>query len=119
MVKLARMANCSSTDLVQKRKEGFIAATLKVLEGAFRLTTEAAMKNRSTRDITVQFPTVTAGIRAPTSGQESWRQGSPGVIEADHSDPRGDRPVQMKDPLTYLQAPKQGLRPSKAFPWAN
>ena len=53
---------------VRKRKEGFIAATLKVLDGAFRLTTDAAVKHRTTRDITVQFPTVTAGI----CGTDIW-----------------------------------------------
>src|SRR5258706_1463605 len=110
MVKLGENGKLQLTDLVQKRKEGFIAATLKVLEGAFRLTTEAAMKNRRTRDITVQFPTGTAGIR----GTDIWGKnlGAKEVlllIEGKTTVPRaGDQPVQMKDPLTYLQAPKAG-----------
>ena len=68
VVKLGASGKLKLSDLVQRRKEGFIAATLKVLEGAFRFTTEAAVKNRGTRDITVQFPTVTAGIR----GTDIW-----------------------------------------------
>jgi len=110
VVKLGENGKLQLTDLVQRRKEGFIAATLKVLEGAFRLTTEAAMKNRRTRDITVQFPTVTAGIR----GTDIWGKnlGDKEVvvlIEGKITVTRaGDQPVEMKDPLTYLQAPKTG-----------
>ena len=110
MVKLGENGKLHLSDLVQKRKEGFLAATLKVLEGAFRFTTEAAMKTRGRRDITVQFPTVTAGIR----GTDIWGKnlGDKEVvvlIEGKITVTRaGDQPVEMKDPLTYLQAPKTG-----------
>ena len=118
VVKLGENGKLKLTDLVQKRKEGFIAATLKVLEGAFRFTTAAAVKNRGTRNITVQFPTVTAGIR----GTDIWGKnlGDKEVlvlIEGKITVTRaGDQPVQMKDPLTYLQAPKAGTASVEAVP---
>jgi SPOR domain/FecR protein len=118
MVKLGENGKLQLSDLLQKRKEGLIAATLKVLEGAFRFTTEAAVKNRGSRDITVQFPTVTAGIR----GTDIWGKnlGDTEVlvlIEGKITVTRaGDQPVQMKDPLTYLQAPKAGSATVEAVP---
>jgi hypothetical protein len=110
IVKLGENGRLQLSDLMQRRKEGFIAATLKVIEGAFRFTTAAALKNRAIRDITVQLPTVTAGIR----GTDIWGKnlGDKEVIvliEGKITVTRaGDQPVQMKDALTYLQAPKSG-----------
>jgi cell division septation protein DedD len=118
VVKLGENGKLLLSDLMQRRKDGFIAATLKVLEGAFRFTTEAAMKSRSTRDITVQFPTITAGIR----GTDIWGKnlGEKEVIvliEGTITVTRtGDQLVQMKDPLTYLQAPKTGATTVEAVP---
>lgn len=118
MVKLGENGKLLLSELMQKRKEGFIAATLKVLEGAFRFTTEAAVRNRGTRDITVQFPTITAGIR----GTDIWGKnlGEKEVvvlIEGKITVTRpGDQPVQMKDALTYLQAPKTGAATVEAVP---
>jgi cell division septation protein DedD len=118
VVKLGENGRLKLTDLVQKRKQGFIAATLKVLEGAFRFTTAAALKNRGTRDITVQFPTVTAGIR----GTDIWGKNLGDrevlvLIEGKITVTRaGDPPMQMKDPLTYLQAPKAGSATVEAVP---
>jgi hypothetical protein len=89
-----------------------------VLEGAFRFTTEAAVKHRTTRDITVQFPTVTAGIR----GTDIWGKNLGDrqvlvLIEGKITVTRdGDKPVDMKDPLTYLQAPKSGNATVEAVP---
>jgi len=118
VVKLGENGRLQLSDLVQKRKEGFIAATLKVIEGAFRFTTNAAAKARGSRDITVQFPTVTAGIR----GTDIWGKnlGDKEVvvlIEGKIIVTRtGDHPVEMKDPLTYLQAPKTGAATVEAVP---
>ncbi len=117
-IKLGENGKLRLADLMQKRKQGFISATLKVLEGAFRFTTDAALKNRRTRDITVQFPTVTAGIR----GTDIWGKnlGDKEVvvlIEGRITVTRaGDQPLQMKDPLTYLQAPKTGTASVAAVP---
>ena len=118
VVKLGENGRLQLSDLVQKRKQGFLAATLKVLEGAFRFTTDVAVKARSSRDITVQFPTITAGIR----GTDIWGKnlGDKEVlvlIEGKITVTRaGDQPVQMKDPLTYLQAPKAGTASVEAVP---
>jgi cell division septation protein DedD len=118
VVKLGENGKLQLSDLVQKRKEGFIAATLKVIEGAFRFTTNAAAKARGSRDITVQFPTVTAGIR----GTDIWGKnlGDKEVvvlIEGKITVTRtGEHPVEMKDPLTYLQAPKTGAATVEAVP---
>jgi hypothetical protein len=118
VVKLGENGKLQLSDLVQKRKGGFIAATLRVLEGAFRFTTEAGVKNRTSRDITVQFATVTAGIR----GTDIWGKnlGDKEVVVLIEGKiivtRKGDQPVQMKDPLTYLQAPKSGTATVEAVP---
>ncbi|MBC8007369.1 MAG: FecR domain-containing protein [Prolixibacteraceae bacterium] len=118
VVKLGENGKLQLSGLMQKRKAGFISATLKVLEGAFRFTTDAALKNRRTRDITVQFPTVTAGIR----GTDIWGKnlGDKEVvvlIEGKITVTRaGEQPLQMNDPLTYLQAPKAGTASVAAVP---
>ena len=118
VVKLGENGRLQLSDLMQKRKQGFLAATLKVLEGAFRFTTDVALKARGSRDITVQFPTITAGIR----GTDIWGKnlGDKEVvvlIEGKITVTRtGDQPVEMKDPLTYLQAPKTGAATVEAVP---
>ena len=118
VVKLGENGRLQLSDLVQKRKQGFLAATLNVLEGAFRFTTAVAVKARGSRDITVKFPLVTAGIR----GTDIWGKnlGDKEVvvlIEGKISVTRkGDQPVEMKDPLTYLQAPKAGAATVEAVP---
>lgn len=107
-VKLGENGRLQLADLVQRRRDNFLGATLKVLEGAFRFTTEAVVRARGKRDITVQFPTITAGIR----GTDIWGKnlGDKEVlvlIEGRITVARaGDPPLEMKDPLTYLQAPK-------------
>jgi hypothetical protein len=117
-VKLGENGRLRLSDLVQKSKEGFISATLKVLEGAFRFTTEAALRGRTTRNITVQFPTITAGIR----GTDIWGKNLgdkevlvliEGHITVTHS---GKPPMEMKDPLTYLRAPTAGNATVDAVP---
>lgn len=109
-VKLGENARLLLTDVVQRRKDSFLGATLRVIEGAFRFTTGAALKARTSRDIVVQFPTVTAGIR----GTDIWGKNLGDrevvvLIEGHITISRaGDTPVEMKEALTYLQAPKEG-----------
>ena len=118
VVKLGENGKLKLSDLVQKREEGFFAATLKVLEGALRFTTAAALKSRVTRDITVQFPSISAGIH----GTDIWGKnlGDKEVLVLIEGKiivtRKGDRPVQMQDPLTYLQAPKTGTATVEAVP---
>jgi len=118
VVKLGENGRLQLSDVVQRRKENFLGATLRVLEGAFRFTTDAALKARTSRDIVVQFPSITAGIR----GTDIWGKNLgdkevmvliEGKITVTRS---GDQPVEMKDPLTYMQAPKQGAATVEAVP---
>ncbi|MGH8767577.1 MAG: FecR domain-containing protein [Burkholderiales bacterium] len=110
MVKLGENGQLQISGLLQRRQQNFVKATLKVLAGAFRFTTEAVTRTRARRDITVQFATITAGIR----GTDIWGKnlGDKEVlvlIEGKVTVTRaGDAPLEMKDPLTYLQAPKTG-----------
>ena len=109
-VKLGENATLTLSELVQKPRDHFIGATLKVLEGAFRFTTETAMKYRARRDITVQFATLTAGIR----GTDIWGKNLGDrevivLIEGKITVTRSGEPtMQMTDALTYLQAPRAG-----------
>ncbi len=118
VVKLGENGRLQLAGLVQKREDGFIAATLKVLAGAFRFTTGSAAKARSTRDITIQFPTITAGIR----GTDIWGKNLGDrevlvLIEGKVTVSRaGEAPLQMQDPLTYLQALKTGSASVEAVP---
>lgn len=117
-VKLGENGRLQLADVVQRRKDNFLGATLRVLAGAFRFTTDAALKAKTSRDIVVQFPTVTAGIR----GTDIWGKnlGDKEVvvlIEGHITVSRtGDTPVEMKDPLTYLQAPKEGAASVEPVP---
>lgn len=118
VVKLGENGRLQLSDVVQRRKENFLGATLRVLEGAFRFTTDAALKARTSRDIVVRFPSITAGIR----GTDIWGKnlGDKEVvvlIEGKISVTRsGEQPVEMKDPLTYMQAPKEGAATVEAVP---
>jgi len=56
MVKLGENGQLQLSELVQRPRQNFLGATLKVLEGTFRFTTEAVQRTRARRDITVQFP---------------------------------------------------------------
>ena len=118
MVKIGENGQLQLSELVQRRQQNFLGATLKVLAGAFRFTTAAVQRTRARRDITVQFPTITAGIR----GTDIWGKnlGDKEVlvlIEGKVTVTRaGDAPVEMKDPLTYLQAPKTGAATVEAVP---
>jgi cell division septation protein DedD len=110
MVKLGENGQLRISGLTLRRQQNFISATLKVLEGAFRFTTAAVQSTHAKRDITVEFQTITAGIR----GTDIWGKNLGDrevlvLIEGKITVARaGDAPVEMKDPLTYLQAPKAG-----------
>ncbi len=117
-VKLGENGRLQLAELVQKRRQGTIAATLKVLEGAFRFTTPAFMKQRGTRAITVQFPTLTAGIR----GTDIWGKNLGDrevlvLIEGKVTVTRtGEPPVDMNEALTYLQATANEASSVQAVP---
>lgn len=117
-VKLGENGRLQLADLEQRRKQGFIAATLKVLEGAFRFTTPAGIKRRGTRSVTVQFPTLTAGIR----GTDIWGKNLGDrevlvLIEGKVTVKRtGEPAVELNEPLTYLDAPAGAASSIQAVP---
>jgi cell division septation protein DedD len=83
-------------------------ATLQVLTGAFRFTTAAVAKVRAQRDVTIQLPTVTVGIR----GTDLWGKAQTDrefvvLIEGRIAVKRGDgAQVEMTEPLSVFDAPK-------------
>jgi len=93
---------------------GLFRATLQVLTGAFRFTTAALAKTRMQRDVRIQLPTVTAGIR----GTDLWGKAQPErefivLIEGAITVRRGDAPeVTMDQPLSLFNAPTDTATPA-------
>jgi hypothetical protein len=124
-VKLGAGAQLTIAD-VQTRRDNVFVAALRVLEGAFRFTTDAAAKARR-RDVSVTVATVTAGIR----GTDFWGKAASdrdivclieGRIELQRA---GDAPLEMGDPLTFFVAPRgqpplpvQPVNPDQLKQWA-
>lgn len=110
LVKLGENGVLRLDGLIRQRKENLLTATLRVLGGAFRFTTEAVTRNRTRRDISIQFQTITAGIRGTDVWGKNLGDREVIVLIEGHITVRrtGENPMDMKDPLTYLQAPKGG-----------
>ena len=116
---LLRMAEGSAVKLGEKGmllldnmrmqpRENVFAATMSVLEGAFRFTTDALSKFRGERQVNVTISVVTAGIR----GTDLWGKAAPdrdivclieGIIEVRRG---ADAPFTMDQPLMFYIAPK-------------
>lgn len=88
-----------------------VNGVLNVVQGAFRFTTGALGSQRSRRDLDIRIATVTAGIR----GTDIWGKSDitrdivcliEGRIEVEH---RGEL-FTMRDPLSFLIAPREGPR---------
>jgi len=71
LVKLGENASLRIIDIAPDRG-GFFKATLNVLEGAFRFTTDLLARERR-REVSIRIATVTAGIR----GTDLWGKSSP------------------------------------------
>lgn len=89
----------------EQRQGNVFAATMQVLEGAFRFTTDALAKYRGKRDITIQVANVTAGVR----GTDLWGKSSPlreivclieGRIEVA---PQNEAALTLDQPLQFFQ----------------
>jgi mannitol-1-phosphate/altronate dehydrogenase len=52
MVKLGENGQLQLSELVQRPQQNLLSATLKVLAGAFRFTTEAVQRTSTRRDVT-------------------------------------------------------------------
>ncbi len=87
----------------EQRPGNVFAATMQVLEGAFRFTTDSLARYRGKREITIQVANVTAGIR----GTDLWGKSAPnreivclieGRIEVA---PQNEAPIAMDQPLQF------------------
>jgi hypothetical protein len=110
LVKLGENGNLNFTSL-SPTQEVFRAA-LRVLEGAFRFTTDVAAKQRR-REVNITVATVTAGIR----GTDLWGRSRTdtqivclieGAIEVGAE---GEKPVAMDKPLQFYQRVKGQTQP--------
>ena len=88
---------------------GIFRATLNVLTGAFRFTTDALKKTRS-RDVTIKVKNVTAGIR----GTDLWGKSTDDrdivcLLEGKISvGAEGHPTVTLDNPLDFYQKPRDG-----------
>jgi len=108
-VKLGENARFDLNDMSQARDGNQIAfkANLGVREGAFRFTTSGADKQRSKRNVDVQFATVTASI----TGTDLWGKSTAerdivALVDGDITVKRkGEAPVEMREAKTVYIAP--------------
>jgi len=109
-VKLGENGSLKFDSLAVRRGDGrVLRATLRVLEGAFRFTTDAVSGARYRREIDVQFTTLTAGIR----GTDIWGRNFGDrevvvLIEGRITVSRAGASVEMQEAGTYYQAPVSG-----------
>ena len=125
---LLRMADGSLVKLGEKgslgldgmrlRRDSVFEAALKVAQGAFRFTTQAAAKFRGKREVSITVATVTAGIR----GTDLWGKSAPdreivclieGRIEVT---PPGENPIGMDQPLSFYIRDKGQSQPIAPVP---
>lgn len=108
-VKLGENAVLGVDDLAQ-RKAGvrdLVTASLDVVTGAFRFTTQAIYKFRGERDVRVRIATITAGIR----GTDLWGKSDASrdlvcLIEGNITVSRGQDAFTMDQPLSFYVAPR-------------
>lgn len=126
LVKLGENGILKLADL-RPDEGGVFMATMNVLEGAFRFTTDALMKNRR-RLVNITVATVTAGVR----GTDLWGKSDradrqivcliEGVIEVGAA---GETPVTMDQPRQFYRrdkgvtAPIGFVEPQQLAQWAQ
>jgi hypothetical protein len=100
-------------DEINPDSGGFFKAALRVVEGAFRFTTDALAKARR-RQVSVTVATVTVGIR----GTDLWGKSAPerqiiclieGAIEVGAE---GEKPVVMDQPRQFYRREKGQTQPA-------
>ena len=110
-VKLGENGNLQISQ-INPQRDGIFRAALRVLEGAFRFTTDALAKNRR-RDVSIAVATVTAGIR----GTDLWGKSDPdrqivclieGRIEVGAA---GEKPVTMDQERQFYRREKGQTQP--------
>jgi hypothetical protein len=102
----------------QVGKDRTFQAAIKVLQGAFRFTTEALAKFRGKRDVNITIGTVTAGIR----GTDLWGKSSPdkqivclieGKVEVT---PPGEPAMTLDKPMSFYIREKDQSQPVAPVP---
>jgi len=111
IVKLGENASLQMLDLVPERG-GVFRATLNVIAGAFRFTTEAVAKPRP-RDFKLRISTVTAGIRGTDLWGRSVKDNEivcliEGAIEVGAEN---EKPVRMDQPRQFYQRDQGKTQP--------
>lgn len=95
-------------DAQQMSRRNVYAASMTVLEGAFRFTTDLARRFRGKRAVDIRFATATAGIR----GTDVWGKSEATreivcLIEGRVEVTRGqDQPVTLDQPMAFYVAPR-------------
>jgi hypothetical protein len=84
-----------------------VTASLDVLSGAFRFTTQALSKFRGERDVKIRVVTITVGIR----GTDLWAKSDPTrdivcLIEGRVDVTRGDQAFTLEKPMSFYVAPR-------------
>ena len=118
-VKLGEDATLAVDGLAERQGERtrkFVTASLDVVRGAFRFTTDVFTKRQADRDVRIRVATVTTGIR----GTDVWGKSDArrdlvclieGKVEVSHG---AAAPVTLDQPLDFYVAPKDGTPPTKA-----
>ncbi|MBI3936271.1 MAG: SPOR domain-containing protein [Betaproteobacteria bacterium] len=109
LIKLGENAVLALDELARKRLDvrEVVMASLDVVRGAFRFTTQALTRQKIERDVRVKIVTITMGIR----GTDVWGKGAAdrdivclieGAIEVRHR----DKSFTMQEPLSFYIAPR-------------
>ena len=109
LIKLGENGMLALDDLGQQKikLKDVVTASLDVLSGAFRFTTQALSKFRGERDVKVRIVTITVGIR----GTDLWGKADGAkdiacLIEGKVDVTRGDQAFTMDQPMSFYVAPK-------------
>ena len=116
-VKLGENATIKLDNLRARSKNLFVAS-MDVLEGAFRFTTDVLAPFRGKREVSIRVATVTAGVR----GTDLWGKSAPdkqivclieGKIDVT---PPGEQPIVMDQALQFYVREKGQSQPLAAVP---
>ena len=109
LIKLGENGMLALEDLGQRKiqMKDVVTASLDVLAGAFRFTTQALYKYRGERDVKVRIVTITVGIR----GTDLWGKADKTrdiacLIEGKVDVTRGQQAFTMDQPMSFYVAPK-------------
>ena len=109
LIKLGENGVLALDDLGQRKinLKDVVTASLDVVSGAFRFTTQVLSRFRGERDVRVRISTITAGIR----GTDLWGKADPArdivcLIEGDITVARANDAFTMNQPMSFYIAPK-------------